>query len=105
RPAELPGQFAPEGPDHGPIGLGDGVAWRDLVTDEDDTPHRGKLRSPRLLEHAVDPEEFGGRDAGEEVIEGVNRVRDSVAEVGLELDDGVATRPRQSLYRADEEVP
>src|SRR5690606_39187134 len=105
RPAELPGQFAPEGPDHGPIGFGDGVAGRDLVPDEDDTPHRGKLRRPRLLEHAVDPEEFGGWDAGEEVVEGEHRVRLPAAEVGLELDDRVAARPRQSPDRADEELP
>ena len=67
-----------------------------------------RLVDARFLQHRVDPGQFLGRDAREQVIERQHRVRLAAAEVGLQLDDRVArplrpprrrTAPTSSCFR------
>jgi len=94
----LPGKLAPQRPDDRSVGLADGVARGDLVSDEDHPPYRRKLRHAGFLKHAVDAGHLSGRRIGEEMIEGQHRVGLSPAEVRLQLHDGVAALAGQALH-------
>ena len=85
---ELPGELPPQGVDDGAVGLGGGLAGRDLVADDGDpvnAPGEG-----RAAEEVLDPlGELGqGRAAGQ-VPGGEHGVRLAAAERGLEVDDGL----------------
>ena len=88
---QLPGQLAPQGAHQRTVGLTDRVAGRQLEPDQDDSAHgRQRCIAARLLEHALDAGQVGGRDAGEEVIERQHGVGLAAAKVGLELHHRVA---------------
>ena len=52
--AELPGQLAPQRAHDGAVGLGDGIAGRDLVAHQHHAPGGRQRLCARLLHHAVD---------------------------------------------------
>ena len=98
--AELPGQLAPERAHHGAVGLGGGIAGRDLVAHQHHAPGGRQRLGARLLHHRVDAHQLRGRDAREQVVERQHRVRLAAAEVGLELHDRVAALAGEAPHRA-----
>ena len=90
--AKLPGDLAPEGADDGPVGLLVGLAWGNLRADEDGPVDvRWESGSPSSLTSSSTPGSSPAGRAGEEVIQGQHRVRLAAAEVGLQLDDRIAS--------------
>ncbi len=100
--AQLPGQFAPQGVDDRAVGLDRRIAGGDAVADQDDATHVRQLVDARLFHDGVDAQQFAGDRAGEEVVEGQHGVGFAAAEVGLELDDGIAAHAGQPPRAADE---
>ena len=88
--AELPGKLAPQRAHLGAVGLGDWVAGRDAVADEDDAVDAWEFVHFRRLHDVIDAVQLAGLRAGKEVVEGEHGVRLAAAEVGLQLDDGLA---------------
>ena len=103
--AELPGQLAPQRADHGAVGLGDGIAGRDLVADQHDALRLGQRssRPPRPAPRRR-PASSPGAAPGEQVVERQHRVGLAAAEVGLELHDRVAALAGEALHGADQQA-
>ena len=97
--AELPGQLAPQRAHHRAVGLGDGIAGRDLVAHQHHALAPSAASStPASASTASTPASSLGRDAGEQVVERQHRVRLAAAEVGLELHHRVAALAREPLH-------
>ena len=96
--AELPGDFAPEGADDGPVGLLVRLARRNLRTDEDGAFYVLGNRDGEFFDQFLDAGQFARWSSGEHVIECQLGVGLAAAEVGLQLDDRIASLTGQPRY-------
>ena len=95
--AQLPGKLAPQSAHLGAVRLGDWVAGRDAVADEDDSVDPRQFGHFGSLHDVVDAVQLAGLRAREQVIESEHGVGLAAAEVGLQLHDGLAALAVQAL--------
>ena len=102
---QLPGELAPQGADDRAVGLGGGIARRNLVADQNHPlRHRQAFRA-RFAQHGVDADQLARWRAGEQVVQGKHRMRLAAAEVGLQLHDRVAAPPAEPAHRTNQHRP